>query len=154
MFSFTCFQFSCFRFHIFHVFMSHVFPAGVQFPQISPRCPIPSQNAGGNTVFTPKVSQNAGENSISIPGSLKSPPGDPFWNCTPAGISLGLEKAGPKDKSSGYSRELLENPEGARGALVYTKCFSAPGPWPLCYYFILLFQVLFFTTSSLQVVAC
>ena len=38
----------------------------------------------------------------------------PSWNCTHAGISLGLEKAGPKGESSDYSRELLENPEGAK----------------------------------------
>ena len=93
------FHFSCFH---FSVFVLHVFIFHLSFVQLNFRVSLNRK--------TPFRDQKLMRR-----------------NCTHAGISLGLEKAGPIGESSDYSRELLENPEGAWWSLVLTQP-PAPGP--------------------------
>ena len=93
------FHFSCFH---FSVFVLHVFIFHLSFVQLDFRVSLNRK--------TPFRDQKLMRR-----------------NCTHAGISLGLEKAGPKGESSDYSRELLEKPEGAWWSLVLSQP-PAPGP--------------------------
>ena len=108
MFSFSCFMLSGFIFHFlifsFSCSVSHLIFPFFMFSFF--------------TVRVPCFHFSFAQLHFHVSLNRKTPFRDQKLmrrNCTHAGISLGLEKAGPKGESNDYSRELLEKPKGWAG---------------------------------------